>query len=141
MFWFEVWHLFSSVVDLFMVRRRTDAQKDIPILVLRQQVRVLQHNARQPKRFSRFEKTLLAVPVAKMRHSTRDFGAQLRPVLIVSPETVQTPKCEFCWCRNQQDARPSLAIVAVAGRFRPPARPDPSGSSPKPPCSGRRPDR
>ena len=57
MFWFEVWHLFSSVVDLFMVRRLTYAQEDIPILVLRQQVRVLQHRARQPQRFSHFEKT------------------------------------------------------------------------------------
>src|SRR5215211_105725 len=88
MVWLALCHLLSCLVDLFTVRSMTDVQKDIQILVLRQQVRVLQHKARQPKRFSRLEKTLLAVLVAKLKRTTSDFGAQVQPVLIFSPDTV-----------------------------------------------------
>ena len=88
MFWFALCHLFSSVVDLLTVRHLTDAQKDIQILLLRQQVRVQQQKARQPKHFSRLEKTLLAVLVAKLRRTASDLHAQVQPVLIFSPDTV-----------------------------------------------------
>jgi hypothetical protein len=87
-FWFALCHLFSSVVDLFAVRQFPEAQKDVHILLLRQQVRVLQRKARQPKRFSRLEKTLLAVLVARLRQTTSDFRVQGQPVLIFSPDTV-----------------------------------------------------
>ena len=88
MFWFAMCHLFSSVLDLFTVRQLPEAQKDIQILLLRQQVRVLKHKARQPKRFSRLEKTLLVVLVSKLRWTTSDFRAQIQPVLIFSPDTI-----------------------------------------------------
>ena len=88
MVWFVLCHLLSCLVDLFTVRRLTDAQKDIQILLLRQQLRVHQRKARQPKRFSRLEKTLLAVLVAKLRRTTSDFRAQVQPILIFSPDTV-----------------------------------------------------
>ena len=88
MFWFALCHLFSSVVDLLTVRHLTDAQKDIQILLLRQQVRVLQQKARQPKHFSRLEKHLLAVLVAKLKRTTSDLRAQVQLVLIFSLDTV-----------------------------------------------------
>ena len=88
MFWFTFCHLFSCLVDLFTVRRLTDAQKDLQILLLRQQVRVLQRKARQPKRFSRLEKTLLAVLVAKLKRTASNFRPQAQPVLIFRPDTV-----------------------------------------------------
>jgi putative transposase len=81
-------HGFSFILDLFAIRRLSEAQKDIQILPLRQQVRVLQHKTRQPRHFSRLEKTLLAVLVAKMKRLTDDFHSQLEPVLIVKPDTV-----------------------------------------------------
>ena len=81
-------HCFASILDLFTVRQGSEAEKDIQILLLRQQVRVLQRKARQPKRFSRFEKTLLAVLVARMKPITDDFRSQLEPVLIFKPDTV-----------------------------------------------------
>jgi len=87
-FWFALSHLFSSVVDLITLRRSPDVQKDIQILLLRQHVRVLQRKVRQPKRFSRLEKMLLAVLVAKLRRVASDFPAQVQPILIFSPDTV-----------------------------------------------------
>jgi len=81
-------HLFSSVLDLFFVLQLPETQKDIQSLLLRQQVRVLQRKAHQPKRFSRLEKTLLAAFAARMKQITRDFQAQLEPILIFKPDTV-----------------------------------------------------
>lgn len=75
-------------MDLFTVRQLTDTQKDIQILLLRQQVCVLQRKARQPKRFSRLEKTLLAVLVVKLKQTTSDFHAQIQPILIFSPDSI-----------------------------------------------------
>jgi transposase InsO family protein len=66
----------------------SDRQKDIQILLLRQQLRVLQRKARQPKRFSRFDKTLLSTLVTRLRPISVDFGSPLAPVLIFKPETV-----------------------------------------------------
>ena len=88
MLWFALCHLFSCLVDLLTVPQLTDAQKDIQILLLRQQVRVLQHKVQQPKRFSRLEKTLLAVLVVKLKRITSDFRAQVQPVVIFRPDTV-----------------------------------------------------
>ena len=73
MFWFALSHLFSSVVDLITLRGSPDVQKDIQILLLRQQVRVLQRKVHQPKGFSGLEKMLLAVLVAKLRRVASDF--------------------------------------------------------------------
>jgi hypothetical protein len=81
-------HLFSSLFDLLTVRRLSEQQKDIQILLLRQLVRVLQHQVHQPKRFSRLEKSLLTFLVVKMKAITDDFRVQLEPVLIFKPDTV-----------------------------------------------------
>ena len=40
---------------------------------------------RQPKRFSRLEKTLLTTLVTNLRRMTSDFRSQVQPVLIFSP--------------------------------------------------------
>ncbi len=112
MFWFALCHLPSCLVDLFAVRSMTDAQKDIRILLLRQQLRVLQRKARKPKRFSRLEKTLLAVLVAKLRRTTSDFCAQVQPVLIFSPDTV------LRWHRELVRRKWTFQQKATAGRLK-----------------------
>ena len=88
MFWFALSHLFSSVFDLITIHQSPEIEKDIQILLLRQQVCVLKRKARQTKQFSRLEKTLLAVLIAKMKQTTDDFRIPLQPVLILSPDTV-----------------------------------------------------
>lgn len=110
MFLIGLCHLFSCIVDLFTVRQGTDVQKDIQILLLRRQVRVLQWKARQPKRFSRREKMLLAVLVAKLRRVGSDFPAQVQPVLIFNPETV------LRWHRELVRRKWTFRRKAAAGR-------------------------
>ena len=112
-------HCFASILDLFTVRQGSEAEKDIQILLLRQQVRVLQHKARQPKRFSRFEKTLLAVLVARMKQITDDFRSQLEPVLIFKPDTVLDWHRELVrrkWTFKQKSliGRPKISPELVA---------------------------
>ena len=112
-------HCFASILDLFTVRQGSKPEKDIQILLLRQQVRVLQHKARQPKRFSRFEKTLLAVLVARMKQITGDFRSQLEPVLIFKPDTVLDWHRELVrrkWTFKQKSliGRPKISPQLVA---------------------------
>jgi hypothetical protein len=115
MVWFALCHLFSCLIDLLTVRTLTDAQKDIQILLLRQQVSVLQRKAHQPKRFSRFEKTLLAVLVVKLRQRSSDFHAQVQPVLIFTPETVlrrhrELVRRKWTFRRKAAAGRPSITL-------------------------------
>ncbi|MBI1257243.1 MAG: hypothetical protein GC204_07205 [Chloroflexi bacterium] len=71
---------------------------------------MLQRKARQPKRFSRLEKMLLAVLVAKLKHTTNDFRAQLQPALIFSPDTV------LRWHRELLRRKWTFAREASVGR-------------------------
>jgi hypothetical protein len=111
-FWFALSQLLSCLVDRFTVRHLTGAQKDLQIWWLRQQVRGLQHQARQPRRFFRLEKTLLAVLVAKIRRTTNDFRAQVQPVLIFSPDTV------LRWHRELVRRKWTCKPIASAGRLK-----------------------
>lgn len=112
MLWFAPCLLFSCLVDLLTVRRLTDAQKDVQILLLRHQVRVLRHKARQPKRFSPLVKTLLTVLVTELRRTTSDFRAQIQPMLIFSPDTV------LRWHRELVRRKWTFRRKTVAGRPR-----------------------
>lgn len=88
MFWFSIAQCLSFIFDLLTIPQLTDQQKDIQILLLRQQLRVLQRKARQPKHFSRFNKTLLSILVARLPHISTNFRTQIEPIVIFKPETV-----------------------------------------------------
>src|SRR5437764_420895 len=69
--------------------RRTDRDKDLEILLLRHQLRVLQRERPRPPRLSRWEKLALAVLAAKLAHLATGPRARLDQVLLlVKPETV-----------------------------------------------------
>ena len=69
MVWSLVAHVVSFVVELVGVAGpRDDRHKDLEILLLRHQVRLLQRRQPRPPRLSRWEKLTLAVLAAKARH-------------------------------------------------------------------------
>ncbi len=70
MVWLVLLHLVGFLVDLLTATRRTDHDKDLQILVLQHQLRLLQRERPQPPRLSRWEKLTLAVLKAKLAHST-----------------------------------------------------------------------
>lgn len=115
MFWYSIAQFLSFIFDLFMLAQLTDRQKDIQILLLRQQLRVLRRKARQPKHFSRFEKTVLALLVVRLWRIATDFRSQLDPILIFKPETVlqwhrELVKRKWTFKRKQIGGRPGLSV-------------------------------
>jgi transposase InsO family protein len=81
--------LVSLFLDQFTISRRSERHKDLQILLLRQQLRILQRQ--QPKRpsVSRWEKVALAVFTAKLGALGRGANVKLDEVLLLfKPATV-----------------------------------------------------
>jgi transposase InsO family protein len=89
MLWFLFAQLLAFLLDLQTIRSLPDQEKDLQILLLRQQVRILQRTMRRPPRISRSEKVLLALLTARLKWVTASTYDQLRAVLLIfRPETV-----------------------------------------------------
>ena len=62
MIWFLVLQFFSMVLTLLRLGRTSDTDKDLEILILRQQLGILQRQQDKPIKPNRAEKLTLAVP-------------------------------------------------------------------------------
>jgi hypothetical protein len=80
MFWFGFLHLVGFLVDLLTATHRVDRDKDVQIVLLQQQVRLLQRQHPRPPRLSRWEKLTLAVLAAKLAYLTAGPRARLDQV-------------------------------------------------------------
>lgn len=84
--------IFSLLLDFFAIFATPhyhDHQKDLEILLLRQQLRILQRHHPGPPRISRWEKLTLAVLVAKLTSRGPGAKAKLNKVLLLfKPDTV-----------------------------------------------------
>src|SRR5579859_7158933 len=87
MVWCTVAVVIDFLVDVFTVRWMT-ADKDLEILLLRQQLRVLERNLGQRARPSRWEKCFLAVLLVQLKQVTGRSRAQLGKILIFKPQTM-----------------------------------------------------
>ena len=89
MFWFSVMQLFSVLVDLILIRRQSDCEKDLELLMLRHQVEILKRQLKQTPRVSRSEKLPLAVLTARLKVTHQYTTKQLRNTIrLFQPETV-----------------------------------------------------
>ena len=89
MVWFIVGHLFSALLDWLSIGRLAEQEKDLEILLLRQQLVILERKLDKPVRPSRIEKLTMAVVAAKLKATTKHSTAQLREVIrLFQPETV-----------------------------------------------------
>ena len=87
--WFVLLHLLGFLVDLLTASRGTDRDKDVEILLLRHQLRLLQLERPRPPRLSRWEKLTLAVLTAKLARLTTSPRARPAHVLLLfQPDTV-----------------------------------------------------
>ena len=75
------------LVDVFTVRWKT-ADKDLEILLLRQQLRVLERRLGQRARPSRWEKCFLAVLLVQLQQVTGQSRLQLGQLLLFKPPTI-----------------------------------------------------
>ena len=55
MLWFVVMHLFSTLLDLIRIARLSEHDKDLEILLLRQQLGIAERKLHKPLRASRAE--------------------------------------------------------------------------------------
>lgn len=89
-------HLISLLLDLFTISRRSEHHKDLQILLLRHQLRILQRQHSQKPNVSRWDKLTLAVLTAKLTGGARGAKAKLDGVLLLfKPDTVLKWHCEL----------------------------------------------
>jgi putative transposase len=87
--WFILKHIFATIFSFINFRRLSDQEKDLEILILRQQLSILQRKQKHPIRPSRVEKLTLGVLTNKLKRTTHKTANQLRGVIrIFQPETV-----------------------------------------------------
>ncbi len=89
MIFFLLAHVWSVLLDLIWVTRRAEQAKDIELLLLRQQLRVLQRKQPRPPRISRWEKLTLVVLARKLTTMTNSARGRLSQVIVLcKPETL-----------------------------------------------------
>ena len=87
--WFILKHIFSTLLAIVNVRRLSDQEKDLEILMLRQQLSILQRKLKHPIKPSKIEKLTLAVLANRLKRATHQTANQLRDVIrIFEPGTV-----------------------------------------------------
>ena len=89
MAWFILSQIFSTLLTLFRLGRTADKDKDLEILILRQQLGILQRHLDKPIIPNRAEKLTLAVLSANLKKQTNRPVKQFRSLIrIFQPETV-----------------------------------------------------
>ena len=102
MFWPVLAHLVTFLVDLVLGLRWRDRDKDLQILVLRHQVRLLQRQHPRPPRLTRGEKLTLAVLTAALVRLTADPRCQLDRLfwLLIHPPMPPRPRSPIVLARR-----------------------------------------
>src|SRR5215211_1706148 len=119
-FWFVLAHFVAFLVDLAVGTRRGDREKDLQILVLRQQVRLLQRQRPRPPRLTRGEKLTLAVLAAALARLTTGPRSRLdQYLLLFKPDTILTwhrdlVRRKWTYRRGNPGGRPTISAEIVA---------------------------
>jgi putative transposase len=94
--WFIFKHIFSTIFTFITIGRLSHLEKDLEILVLRQQLSILQRKLNRPIRPCRVEKMTLAVLITKIMRTSHQSTNHLRDIIrIFQPETVLRWHREF----------------------------------------------
>src|SRR5881392_557741 len=89
MVWFVVGQVFTMLLDILALRGQSEREKDIEILLLRQQLRIIERKQSRLHRLSHWEKLSLAVLTTRFKAVTTGGRERLHQVIrIVQPETV-----------------------------------------------------
>lgn len=68
--WFLLKHIFSTILSIINVTRLSNQEKDLEILILRQQLLILSRKLNSPIKSNRVEKVTLAVLTAGLKRIT-----------------------------------------------------------------------
>jgi hypothetical protein len=88
------WYILSQVIKILIsivrIGQKSEQEKDLEILILRQQLAILQRKQEKPVKANRAEKLMLAILTAKLKAVTKWPTRQLSSMLLIvqPPETV-----------------------------------------------------
>ena len=113
--WFSLLaSLLAFLLDLVAITRQSDREKDLELLLLRQQVRILQRKQTRRLRISAWEKLALAVVAAKFHKLTARAHTRLDEVLLLfKPATVlkwhrELVRRKWTFKRRRRGGRPPI---------------------------------
>jgi hypothetical protein len=114
MFWLCCRQFLALVLDLLLARRHTDRAKDLEIALLRQQLRLLQREQRQPVHLTRWDRLVLGLLAYKLsvtaQQARRSWHLSL---LLFTPATLlrwhrELVRHKWTFRRHQRGGRPPL---------------------------------
>jgi len=114
MVWFIIKLIYSTIIDIITIGRQSTLEKDLEILVLRQQLSILQRKTNSPIRPNRVEKLTLSVLAVKLKKFSNQTTKQIRNVIrIFQPETVlrwhhELIRRKWTYQRKNKGGRPSI---------------------------------
>lgn len=89
MFWFCVWQVVSTLIELIRLGRRSVSDKDLEILLLRRQLAIYERKQERAPHLSKGEKLILVVLGTKLKKQTsRTIKAMGDVIRIVKPATL-----------------------------------------------------
>ncbi len=103
------------LLNLLATRRLSDSEKDMEILLLRHQLRIVQRKFAQAPRVSKWEKGILAVLAVQFRRCSVGTGRRLDEVLLLfKPDTVlrwhrQLVRRKWTFPQGKPTGRPPVA--------------------------------
>jgi putative transposase len=100
MFWFCVWQVVSTLIELIRLGRRSESDKDLEILLLRRQLANYERRQERSPHLSRGEKLTLIVLGTKLKEQTgRTIKAMGDVIRIVKPATLFGWHRELVWLK------------------------------------------
>ena len=113
--WFILKHIFSTIFTFITIGRLSHLEKDLEIIVLRQQLSILQRKLNRPIRPSRVEKMTLAVLATKSMRISHRSTNQLRDIIrIFQGETIlrwhrELVRRKWTYPNKNKGGRPSIS--------------------------------
>jgi len=113
--WFILNHIFSLILSIINITRLSNQEKDLEILILRQQLSILQRKHNSPIKPHHVEKITLTVLTARLKRLTHRSSNQLRDVIrIFQPETVlrwhrELVRQKWTYSHKNKGGRPSIS--------------------------------
>jgi hypothetical protein len=113
--WFILKYIFSTFLAILHIGRLSNQEKDLEILILRQQLSILQRKLSHPIKPNRVEKMTLAVLTTKIKRISHQSSNQLRDVIrIFQPETVlrwhrELVRRKWTYPHKSKGGRPSIS--------------------------------
>jgi putative transposase len=115
MVYWSLLHILTLFLDIFTILRGKNSDKDLEIIILRQQVRILQRKQKSQPRISTQEKMVLAILMDKLKHSTGDARKRLQSVMLIfKPDTVlrwhrELVRRKWTFKRKANPGRPKIS--------------------------------